>query len=111
MCFVHITVILETYATEAFPYFVALMSVAVLQTDTERDPTRFILNRLFSRATISTDKIDHINIVLHNHAFRDEFLYLKYKSCLYPFYRSYFEAFLPNASAKQVPKSATSIPV
>jgi hypothetical protein len=33
----HIPVILETYLPEAFPYFVALMSVAMLKTGIERE--------------------------------------------------------------------------
>jgi hypothetical protein len=33
----HIAVILEIYAPETFLYFVALMSVAMLETDTEMD--------------------------------------------------------------------------
>jgi hypothetical protein len=33
----HIAVILETFAPEAFPYVAALMSVSMLETDTERD--------------------------------------------------------------------------
>ena len=32
-----ISVMLETYILEAFPYFVVLMSVAMLETDTEMD--------------------------------------------------------------------------
>lgn len=33
----HMSVVLETHSPEAFPYFDALISVAMLETDTERD--------------------------------------------------------------------------
>jgi hypothetical protein len=37
----HIAVILETYAPEAFPYFVILMSVSMLETDIRKGQDLF----------------------------------------------------------------------
>ena len=47
-----IDVTLEMQAPEEFPYFVALMSVAVLETDTEMDT-------IYSKQTLSQSKNFH----------------------------------------------------